>query len=205
MFSKNYKLQQINNEIYDTKIGSLPPTGSWPQPGWFGKNARVAFIGQNPGLPRSDEPFEHERRQDCYIKYVFESPTGKIIQDIISESGLTLDDVAYTNVVKSPTPSNRQAYDYEIAYYKEYLKKQLECTDITTFVIFGKQAVNSLLGEVEIPGQALGANIDWTNKAHKVFAAYHPAYVLRIGKVVEYKTQLINFIKEENAKNIFWS
>lgn len=199
MFSKQFKLQNINYEIYDSKIGSLPPSGSWPQPGWFGKNARIAFIGQNPGLPRPDEPFEHERRQECYLKYVIESPTGSIIQNILKQSSLTWDDVVYTNLVKSPTPGNRVPLDYEIEFYKKILKSQLECTNLNVFIIFGKSAVSTLLGEIPIPMCVNDVSVDWSPQPVTAFAVYHPAYIQRIGKVVEYTESISDFIKEQNV------
>lgn len=199
MFSKTYKLQNINNEIYDTHIGSLPPAGSWPQPGWFGKNARIAFIGQNPGLPKIDEPFEHERNQDTYLRHVAQSPTGKVIHRIIEEAGLTWDDVVYTNLVKCPTPENRKPFDFEVEYYKRYLKQQFECLSISLIIIFGKPAAEGLLGDVSVPNKFMGISTDWNQQSCDIFAAYHPSYVLRIGKVVEYTNEISNFIKENNV------
>lgn len=199
MFSKQYKLTQVNYELYSSKIGELPPTGSWPQPGWFGKNARIAFIGQNPGLPQLDEPFEHERNQDVYIKYVIQSPTGQIFQKILEEANLAWDDVAYTNLVKSPTPKNRVPYDYEIEYYKKYLKLQFECLDIQTFVIFGRPAVDNLLGNIPLDYSLKGVSVPWNNDTINALTMPHPSYIHRIGKVIEYTKLVSDFIKEEYA------
>ena len=199
MFSSKLKLDWINNEIYDSRIGNIPPSGSWPQPGWFGKNARIAFIGQNPGLPQDDEPFEHERHQDTYLKFVVQSSTGRVIDTALTKAGLTWDDVVYTNVVKSPTPGNRSPYDFEIAYYKKYLMAQLENVMIDTFIIFGRSAVSALLGDVPIPVELKGVKVDWNQLSISALAVYHPSYVLRVGKIDAYIGSIVQFIYDSRS------
>lgn len=176
-------LKDFNQSIYDTRFGELPPSGSWPQPGWFGKNAFITFIGQNPGSPRIDEPFEHGRNQETYLNWMCLSPTGRLIKEAIEMSGLTWDDVAYTNIVKSPTPGNRGLTESEITYYKPRLVTQMNLLQPKKIILFGRFSSDNF------PHEQMAFNYSHKN-------VYHPSYVLRIGKSVQYVQELNNFIKE---------
>ncbi len=177
-------LESLNEEIYNAKFRDIPAKGYWNQPGWFGSNAGIIFVGQNPGVPHKDEPFEHNRNQKVYLDCVKKSPTGKLISECISGADLSWDDVAYTNIVKSPTRDNRQPRADEINFYLPYTIAQLKLIKPKKVVLFGKLAQESI--------HSLIPELNETKFLH----IYHPSYVLRIGNVVEYKDKIINFLKQ---------
>jgi hypothetical protein len=94
-----------------------------PQPGYIGRNywqRRVLLVGQNPGTPKTLA--DPDRRYTCTLRQMRDAPNAATYEKLqtelqcfmrqwpvfrrhfpLSEAGLTLDDVAYFNVVRCRT------------------------------------------------------------------------------------------------------
>ena len=198
----NLELDNFNRQVYSLTYKDLPPKGRWVQPGWFGRNTKVVFIGQNPGYG-SDEPdlrTTYEEHQSDYLSYVIKSPTGKLINEVITNAGYDWSEIAYTNIVKSPTPNNRPPTQDEIDFFAVYTFKQLQILGhrVKKVVLFGKVAIKAFMGENKysmnttrvftLPGVVYKTGI-------LTLFTYHPSYILRKGLEKEYTGFMSSFLK----------
>jgi len=166
-------LADLNNEIYSLFIGGESPFGCWNQPGWVGEKTKIMFIGQNPGMTKEYEPFEHKRNQEIYRHYVLMSPTGEFIDEILKNCNLTWDEITYTNLVKVPTRGNNTPSSALAQKYLPYLEKQITIIQPQFLVVFGKFA-----------GYWFGMEEFYMIRHYKnIFMTMmpHPSYLLRFG------------------------
>jgi uracil-DNA glycosylase len=97
-----------------------------PQPGWVGSNydgTRLLLVGQNPGTPKSlataDRPYTNALRdlRDNVTEQQFQKLVSVLRSFIpqwpvhgnyfpLAESGLTLEDIAYCNIVRCRTQAD---------------------------------------------------------------------------------------------------
>jgi DNA polymerase len=138
------------------------------------KNARVMFVGEQPGdqEDRAGKPFV--------------GPSGKMFDAILDKVGIDRSDVYVTNAVKHfkfeqrgkrrihSKPSAR-----EIAACKPWLKAEVEALRPDVIVALGATAAQAMLGNSFKVTQHRGEAIKDTTWAPCVMATVHPSSLLR--------------------------
>jgi len=114
LYSFSDSLEKIENEIKNCKKCPLHRLRKNAVPGEGGHKKRIMFIGEAPG-----------RRED-ELGRPFVGAAGKFLDELLSEIGLTRDDVYITNVVKCRPPNNRDPTEEEISLCAPYLERQIE-------------------------------------------------------------------------------
>ena len=97
-------------------------------PGEGPRNAKVMFVGQNPG----SEEDETGRP--------FVGRAGKFLTKILTENGIKREDVFITNIVKHVSPQNRKPYPDEVAACLPYLNMQINLIKPKIIVLLGASA-----------------------------------------------------------------
>jgi len=101
-------------------------------PGEGPRNAKVMFVGQNPG----SEEDETGRP--------FVGRAGKFLTKILAENGIKREDVFITNIVKHVSPQNRKPYPDEVAACLPYLNMQINLIKPKIIVLLGASAKQTL-------------------------------------------------------------
>jgi DNA polymerase len=150
-------------------------------PGVGNPESRVLFIGEAPGQSEDlkGEPFV--------------GAAGKLLDTLISETGLSRADVFITNVVKCRPPRNREPGPHEIETCTPYLNRQIGIIKPRFIVTLGNHSTAYVLSKARLPfssiTQARGKVYETSILGLKVavFPTFHPAAALYSG---QYKKQL---------------
>ncbi len=128
-------------------------------------NARIAFIGIQPG-----KPLENEKNQS-YGEVLINSFAGKrFVQPILDKTGLKYEDVYWTNVIKLPAPNNEPPKEEWADACGDILQKQIdELKDLKIIVYVGK-FVKEYLTKHPLKTDA------------KILSIHHYSYLFRTGK-----------------------
>ena len=135
-------------------------------PGEGNPNARVMLIGEGPG--------HHEDQQGK----PFVGASGKFLTELLTNAGLSREEVFITNVVKCRPPGNRDPLPDEIAACRPYLRRQIELIDPDVIVTLGRFSMSHFFpGEriSKIHGQEREIN------GRLYVPMYHPAAALHQG------------------------
>jgi uracil-DNA glycosylase family 4 len=127
--------------------------------------ARIVFIGEAPG---ADEDAQGEP---------FVGRAGQLLNQIITASRLTREEVYICNVLKCRPPGNRTPADDECANCREYLDGQLAAINPEYIVCWGAVAARNLLKSPLSIGKLRGKLHEYGRA--KVLCTYHPSYLLR--------------------------
>ena len=98
-------------------------------PGEGPLNAKVMFIGQNPGADEDE------------TGRPFVGRAGKYLTKTLAEFGIKREDVYITNIVKHVSPQNRKPYNDEVAACLPYLTTQISIIRPKIIVLLGKSAI----------------------------------------------------------------
>jgi uracil-DNA glycosylase len=126
---------------------------------------RLCFFGEAPG---ADEDKQGEP---------FVGRAGQLLDKIIEAMTLKREDVYILNTLKCRPPSNRTPFPDEVENCREYFTRQLEILRPEFLVCLGACAAQALLRTKESIGKLRGRSHDY--RGIKVYATYHPAYLLR--------------------------
>lgn len=137
-------------------------------------NAQLVLVGEAPG------------GQEERAKRPFVGPAGQILNEALSEAGLSRDEVWITNIVKCRpvTPGvggrlrNRTPTAVEVKRFLPWLLQELNIIDPVAIVVLGGTAASALLGR---PVKMTRERGDWFTGPEDipVMVTYHPAYLLR--------------------------
>jgi DNA polymerase len=127
--------------------------------------ARILFIGEAPG---ADEDAQGEP---------FVGKAGQLLNQIITASRLTREEIYICNVLKCRPPGNRTPAENECANCREYLLGQLAAIDPEYIVCWGAVAAQNLLSTKLAIGKLRGRFSQFGRA--KVLCTYHPSYLLR--------------------------
>jgi uracil-DNA glycosylase len=130
-------------------------------------NADLMFIGEGPGF--------HEDQQGI----PFVGAAGQLLNKLLSDVGLTRDDVYICNVVKCRPPGNRDPLPDEIESCRPYLVGQIEHVDPGVIVTLGNFATRFMLERPTAISKVRGQRHPWNGRI--VIPTFHPAAVLRGG------------------------
>jgi uracil-DNA glycosylase len=124
-------LEDLNSQIYSCKKCRLWQGAKHGVPGEGPLNAKVMFIGQNPGADEDE------------TGRPFVGRAGKFLTKTLAEFGINRDDIYITNIVKHVSPQNRKPYDDEVAACLPYLTTQISIIRPKIIVLLGKSATDT--------------------------------------------------------------
>jgi DNA polymerase len=135
-------------------------------------DADVMIVGEGPGRREDEQGLP------------FVGPSGKLLEQLLGEIGLTRPEVYIANVVKCRPPNNRDPRPEEIDACKGYLRTQLRLVDPMVVLTLGNFS-SKLLARTETGISRLrGTAYPWWGRF--LVPTYHPAAALRgAGHVLE--------------------
>lgn len=152
-------------------------------PGEGDPEAKILFIGEGPG-----------KNEDLQGR-PFVGQAGQLLNQLLSEIGLTRDQVFIANVLKCRPPNNRDPLPDEVAACWPWLREQIKIIDPVLIVLLGRFAMERFLPGMKISnvrGKVLRRNLP--EIGFKVFMpTYHPAAAL-------YHRAWIDLLKEDFSK-----
>lgn len=127
--------------------------------------APLVFVGEAPGADedRMGEPFVGR--------------AGQLLTQSLARIGVRRDQVYIANILKCRPPENRTPRPDEMAACLPWLMKQLDWIKPARICALGNVAVQALLGTTQGISRLRGRTHDFLGR--KLFATFHPAYVLR--------------------------
>jgi DNA polymerase len=138
-------------------------------------NADLMFVGEAPG--------RHEDLEGL----PFVGRAGKLLDDLLSEIGLSRKDVFVVNVLKCRPPGNRDPQPEEIESCKPYLQRQVELIEPKVIGTLGNFATKLLTrsnrGITSVHGRPQVHELGGSTV--RVYPLYHPAAALRTPNVLQ--------------------
>ena len=156
-------LNQLAREISACTQCILHETRKMSVPGDGPANAEIMFIGEGPGF--------HENEQGR----PFVGASGKFLDQLLEQAGLTRADVFIANVVKCRPPSNRDPQPDELQACNVYLEGQIEAINPSIIVTLGRISMGKYF-----PGAKITSVHGQMQKIDERFIIpmYHPAAAL---------------------------
>jgi DNA polymerase len=139
-------------------------------PGEGPSNAKIMFLGQNPG-----------RNEDAQGK-PFVGMSGKFFEKLLSQIGLERSEVFITGVVKCRTPKNRPPVKDEVEACKPFFLEQIEIIKPRLIVALGNVALKALF-----PNEKVSISKSHGKLMRKgqvtCFPTFHPAAGMRFPSI----------------------
>jgi DNA polymerase len=118
-------------ELYKGRTNAVPGEGP--------THAEIMLIGEGPGA-REDK-----------LGRPFVGASGKFLDELLEQAGLTRDEVWITNVVKCRPPGNRDPQADEIeTCTTNYLENQIKLVNPSIIVTLGRHSMNWFIPDVKI-------------------------------------------------------
>jgi uracil-DNA glycosylase family 4 len=140
-------------------------------PGQRPRGADVLLVGEAPGA------------QEDETGVPFVGRSGQLLDGLLTEAGLSREQIAVTNVLKCRPPANRKPLRAEVSRCRPWLARQLDLVDPTVVVALGGTAAEWFFG----PGariaalRALGRDAPLSHAGRRVVVTYHPSAAIRFG------------------------
>ena len=163
------KIEDLNKEVrtckkcglYKTRINSLCGEGAL--------NAKLILIAQAPG--------ENEDREGK----MFIGPSGKVLDELLNETGVTRREIYMTNLVKCFLPKYRKPKQEEIQTCSQYLDREIALIDPKVIVPLGYYSAMYIFKKYkrlipEFKSDIFGKLLLAEDK--KIFPLSHPAALL---------------------------
>ena len=162
-------LQQISQEVSTCTKCQLHHSRKKAVPGEGPADSDIMFIGEGPGF------YENEQGRP------FVGAAGKFLEELLSDIGLSREEVFIANVVKCRPPGNRDPQPEEVeTCTSNYLDRQIAAIDPKVIVTLGRFSMNLLMPDSKISqvhGRAVKIN------GRLVVPMYHPAAALHQGSL----------------------
>ncbi|MCD6158814.1 MAG: uracil-DNA glycosylase [Euryarchaeota archaeon] len=166
----NESLNDIERDIKNCKRCPLYKERTNPVPGEGGFKKKIMFIGEAPG-----------KNEDLQGR-PFVGKAGELLDRLMSEIGLSRDDVYITNVIKCRPPNNREPNDSEIIACRTYLIRQINALKPKIIVCLGRISSRVIAQMFNIQFTSISRDHGKVFKSPirpiKVFFTYHPAAAL---------------------------
>lgn len=161
--SADEKINQLAKEVSTCVKCALHESRKKSVPGDGPANAEIMFIGEGPGF--------HENEQG----HPFVGASGKFLDQLLAQAGVTREDVFIANVVKCRPPGNRDPLPDELAACDTYLEAQIEAINPSIIVTLGRFSMNKFF-----PGAKISAAHGQMQKVGERFVIpmFHPAAAL---------------------------
>jgi len=138
-------------------------------------DADLMFVGEAPGANEDARGLP------------FVGRAGKLLEEMLSDNGLTRSDVFVTNVLKSRPPGNRDPQPGEIEACRPYLQRQVDLIEPRVICTLGNFATKLLTGSprgiTQVHGEPQRHEIG--TRSVVLYPLFHPAAALRTPKVKE--------------------
>ena len=121
-------MEELNMQIYGCKKCRLWKDAKHAVPGEGPLNAKVMFVGQNPGADEDE------------LGRPFIGRAGKYLTKTLMEYGIKREDIFITNIVKHVSPKNRKPFPDEVAMCLPYLMAQIKFIQPKIIVLLGASA-----------------------------------------------------------------
>jgi uracil-DNA glycosylase family 4 len=146
-------------------------------------DAELMFVGEAPGF--------HEDQQGL----PFVGAAGKLLEQLLTDIGMSRQDVFIANVLKCRPPGNRDPLPEEIASCEPHLFRQLQLIRPTVVATLGNFATKLLSGNPTGITRVHGVEQHVTIGSHPVvlFPLYHPAAAL-------YTRAMLSVLEEDFGK-----
>jgi len=158
-------LERIRADIGDCQRCKLSQHRTHIVYGAGNPNAQLVFVGEAPGADEDAQGLP------------FVGRAGHLLTQWIETMGMKRGDVYICNVIKCRPPGNRSPERDEIDTCSQFLFRQLDVLRPKLVCALGAVALNTLVGKpmpiTRVRGKFFDVR-DW-----KVFATFHPAYLLR--------------------------
>ena len=159
----NETLAQIAQEVSVCKKCKLHKTRKKAVSGEGPANAEIMFIGEGPGF--------HENEQGR----PFVGASGKFLDNLLAQAGVTRADVFIANVVKCRPPDNRDPQAKELESCDVYLERQIEAIDPSIIVTLGRFSMRKFMQGAKI--SQVHGQMQKIGERY-VIAMFHPAAAL---------------------------
>lgn len=114
-----------------------------PVPGEGNVNAAVMFVGEAPGY------WEDVKGRP------FVGAAGKLLDELLSEIGLSRGDIYIANILKCRPPENRDPSSDEVAACTPFLNRQIQIIGPRFIVTLGRHATSYILSEAGFPVEGI--------------------------------------------------
>ncbi len=161
--SADEKINQLAKEVSTCAKCVLNESRKKSVPGDGPADAEIMFIGEGPGF--------HENEQG----HPFVGASGKFLDQLLAQAGVTREDVFIANVVKCRPPGNRDPLPDELAACDTYLEAQIEAINPSIIVTLGRFSMNKFF-----PGAKISTVHGQMQKVGERFVIpmFHPAAAL---------------------------
>ena len=173
--------------LWKTRKNAVPGEGNSESP--------VMFIGEAPG-----------QSEDIKGK-PFVGAAGKFLETMLSEIGLSRNDVFICNIVKCRPPRNREPMPNEIQTCTPYLDRQINIIKPKFVVTLGNYSTAYIFSKANMPfngiTQARGKFYQATivNMQITIFPTFHPAAALYSAKYKETLQHDFQLLKNKLARH----
>lgn len=164
----NLEHEELLGKVHACQDCHLHATCGVKVPGAGPVPSDIMFCGESPGAVEDQ----------CGIP--FSGPAGQLLNSIVKKLGWDRNQIYITNVLKCRTDeTNRNPTKAEAAACFQHLKKEIELVKPKVLVCWGSVAASTLIHpDFKITQE----NGHWFDvHGVRAIAAYHPAYVLRLG------------------------
>jgi len=192
--SKKEFLDAVATEIIVCTKCPLWKTRKNAVPGEGNSESPVMFIGEAPG-----------QSEDIKGK-PFVGAAGKFLETMLSEIGLSRNDVFICNIVKCRPPRNREPMPNEIQTCTPYLDRQIKIIKPKIIVTLGNYSTAYIFSKANLPfngiTQARGKFYQATilDMQITIFPTFHPAAALYSAKYKETLQHDFQLLKSKLAR-----
>ena len=192
--SKKEFLDAVATEIIVCTKCPLWKTRKNAVPGEGNPESPIMFIGEAPG-----------QSEDIKGK-PFVGAAGKFLETMLSEIGLSRNDVFICNIVKCRPPRNREPMPNEIQTCTPYLDRQINIIKPKFVVTLGNYSTAYIFSKANLPfngiTQARGKFYQATilNMQITIFPTFHPAAALYSAKYKETLQHDFQLLKNKLAR-----
>lgn len=156
-------LAQLAKEVSVCTKCALHESRKKSVPGDGPADAEIMFIGEGPGF--------HENEQG----HPFVGASGKFLDQLLAQAGVTRADVFIANVVKCRPPDNRDPSTDELAACDTYLETQIKTINPSIIVTLGRISMGKFFSGVKI--SAVHGQMQKVGERY-VIPMFHPAAAL---------------------------
>jgi len=125
-------MEEFSHQIYGCRKCRLWEGAKHAVPGEGPLDAKVMFVGQNPGADEDE------------LGRPFVGRAGKYLTKTLNEYGIRREDVFITNIVKHVSPQNRKPFDDEVRACLPYLTAEINFIKPKIIVLLGASAKETL-------------------------------------------------------------